>query len=66
MHAFYRFILENMWLVNNDKMNNQYLQKKQDMKDQGRSQQELKESYVFNLCSDMRIASNLCRFHNTF
>ena len=30
-----RFILENMWLINNEKLTTQYNQKKQDMRDQG-------------------------------
>ena len=28
----------------------------------GRTQQELKEVYAFNLCSDMRLATNFCKY----
>ncbi|XP_063677657.1 uncharacterized protein LOC134813721 [Bolinopsis microptera] len=51
-----------MWLINNEKLTSQYNQKKQDMKDQGRTQQELKELFAFNLCSDFRLATNFCKY----
>ena len=57
-----RFALENMWMINNDRMNASFAKKRQEMKDDGRQATELRETYGFSLCKDFRIAMNICRF----
>ena len=57
-----RLTLENMWMINNDRLNGAFAKKRQEMKDDGRQSSELRETYGFSLCKDFRIALNICRF----